>query len=249
MEHNYKSIKNWFLKDILKAVTKYSMIKQGERVGVALSGGKDSIVLLYMLYILKKQSHLDFELFTIHVKTSNYDTSDLKKFAKNFEIPYFDVDIEFENKEDFSTVNKNSICYWCSKVKRGALLKFANSLNLDKIAFGHHADDIAETFLMNIIQNRKLGSFSPKVVYENQHCEIIRPMIYIRESKISEIHKNMNFPILKYRCPFEIDNIRGEFKFKLKEIENFFSKKDFILSLVNSLENIDETNIWKNLIK
>ncbi|MBN2695317.1 tRNA 2-thiocytidine biosynthesis protein TtcA [bacterium] len=248
MENNYKSMKNWFLKDLIKAVTKYKMINNGDRVTVALSGGKDSVTMLYMLYILKKQSHINFELSAIHIKTSNYDTSNLKEFAEKFETPYYDVDIEFENSKDFSSINKNSICYWCSKVKRGALLKFANQLNIDKIAFGHHADDVAETFLMNIIQNRKLGSFSPKVIYDNQHCEIVRPMIYIRESKISEIHSKMNLPTLKYRCPFESENIRGGFKEKTKEIEKIFEKKDFVLSLINSLENIDETNIWKNLI-
>ena len=239
-----KNYRKWFLKDLLRAIETYEMIQDGESITVALSGGKDSSCLLFMLFLLKSYSHLTFKLSAIHIKVSDYNTEVLQRFCKTLEIPYFEEQLRLKQ----TSIEKN-ICYTCARLKRGAISHCLNHHQIHKVAYGHHADDVAETLMMNMIQNRKLGSFSPKVGVPESELVIIRPMVYLEESTIQRIHTYFKLPLLSYDCPHAKANIRSVYKKGVSQFNDLFNTRGFAKKLVASLENIDQTNIWGNVSK
>ena len=232
----------WFVTDVLRAITTYDLIRDRERICVALSGGKDSITLLYILWYLSAYSHLRFDLCALHIRTDEYDTSVLEALCEELDITYLEGSLSLAEPSP-----SKSICYVCSRLKRGAISDMLKEQGIRKIAYGHHADDVAETFFMNIVENKKLGSFSPRVEYDNNDMVIIRPMVYLEEQLITRIHRHAGLPVLDYRCPYETKNIRKDFKKALRELDSLFDTQGFSRQLVSALENVDFTNIWENL--
>lgn len=202
-EYN-RNHKKWFVKKCIKAITTYGMITPCEPVCVALSGGKDSTVLLFILWYINRYAGLSFSLSAAHIKTAEYDTSQLRSLCYELEVEYFE-DIIRGAVHPFDDKN---ICYLCSRFKRGALKTLAEQRSIIKIAYGHHADDVAETFFMNIIHGAKLGSFTPIVGIPQSEMRIIRPMIYLREDAIMAIHNYLSLPLLDYQCPYDPKSMR-----------------------------------------
>jgi len=238
-----KNYGKWFVSDVLHAIQKYALIESGERVCVALSGGRDSTTLLGILYYLKEFSHLSFDLSAVHIKTEAYDTMVLAQFCDSLGIEYFE-----ETLRPTSSGKPVNTCYMCSRLKRGALSSLIERQGIQNVAYGHHAGDVAETFFMNIVLHRKLGSFSPRVEYSDNSMVIIRPLVYLDQPRIHAIHKQMGLPRLEYRCKLADRNIRATFRQALGAMDNIFQTRDFSSRLVESLENIDYTNIWGDLI-
>jgi tRNA(Ile)-lysidine synthase TilS/MesJ len=239
-----KNYGKWFLTDVIHAISRYSMITEGEHICVALSGGKDSATLAYILTYLTRYSHLNFTLSALHIKTGEYDTGTLKALCNRLGIQYLEDRITPQQ-----TDADQSLCYTCARLKRGAMSRLLDQQGIRKIAYGHHADDVAETFFMNMVQNRKLGSFSPKVAVPESDMVIIRPMVYLQEATIQRIHQRLNWPVLDWHCPHAETNIRDHYKQAVSQLSNLFHTSDFPRKLVDSLENIDSTNIWANLTK
>ena len=237
-----KNYGKWFLTDVLRAITAYDLIREGERVCVALSGGKDSTALLYILWYLGAYSHLKFDLSALHIRTDDYDTSVLADLCRELRITYHETSLNLKQGAP-----DRSICYVCSRLKRGAISDILKEQGIKKIAYGHHADDVTETFFMNIVQNRKLGSFSPRVEYDNNDMIIIRPMVYLDEQRIVTIHRHAGLPVLAYTCPHEKQHIRKNFKKAVGKLDSLFDTQGFSRQLVGALEHIDFTNIWENL--
>ncbi len=233
----------WFVSDVLNAALKYTMMEKGERVCVALSGGKDSITLLYILYYINRYTYLKLDLTALHIKTADYETDILRSLCGELEIPYLEGGIRYGEKDA-----GDKRCYLCTRLKRGAISEILKENGIRKVAYGHHADDVAETFLMNIIHNRKLGSFSPKVGYRDNPMEIIRPMIYLTEKTIIRIHQYTGLPLLNYKCPHEEHNVRKEIKAAAGRLDGLFNTEGFNRKVVDALENIDTTNIWSDLL-
>jgi tRNA(Ile)-lysidine synthase TilS/MesJ len=218
------------------------MIIPGERVCVALSGGKDSTTLLYILWYLNRYSHLHFDLSALHIKTGVYDTSMMQQLCAALNIPYYEEPLNAPGPAP-----RKSVCSLCSRLKRGAMSAVLKNKGIRKIAFAHHANDIAETFFMNILQNKKLGSFSPRVEYDNNPMVVIRPLMYLEESTISRLHKFVGLEALEYQCPYAGGNIRRETKNAVMELDAVFGIRGFARRLVESLENVDKSNLWENV--
>lgn len=237
-----KNFGQWFVNDVLHAIKSYKMLHPNDQICVALSGGKDSITLLYILWFINQYSWLKFQLSALHVKTAEYDTSLLKELCNELSVPYFETQLFLTEK----TLSKDT-CYICSRLKRGAMNRFLEEKEIQIAAYGHHADDAAETFFMNIIKHKRLGSFSPKVDFEKYYINIIRPMIYLEEITIAALHKKIGLPVLDYKCPYTDHNIRSEFKANLQKMQQVFDTKHFSRIVVESLENIDWKNVWEDL--
>ncbi len=236
-----KNYSKWFVTDVIKAIEKYEMIPEGSNISVALSGGKDSITLLYILKYLQKYSHLSFHLSAIHIKTfSDYDSSVLSNYCESLEVPYFEDRLDTGGRQ-----MKKSVCYMCARLKRGAMSRMLAEKGIDRAAFGHHATDVAETFLMNIFENKKSGSFSPVVGVPGSKLKIIRPMIYLEESLITKLHKSLNLPLLDQSCDYGECNVRKDYKSLIGLMEDKLGKKNLALRITASLENVDQTNLWK----
>ena len=231
-----------FAKPMLKAIRKYNMIESGQKIAVGLSGGKDSITLLYLLAWLQKFSHLKFELSAIHINTfGNHDNEMLQNLCDNLQIKLFTQNLQ--RPDDLPT---KSICSACARLKRGAMRKICDENNFSAIAFGHHATDAAETLLMNMLINKKLGSFCPVVEISDSKVKIIRPMIYLTESQIINLHKKFELPTAEHKCPYEDKNQRTKYKAALKFLSEAAEVKNCELNIVSSLENIDEANLYSN---
>ena len=232
-----------FGKSLLKAIKNYDMIKAGDRIAVGLSGGKDSIVLLYLLSWLQKFSHLEYQLFAIHINTfGNHDNQLLENLCKELKIGLF---VEHLQRPD--DLPPKSICSACARLKRGAMRKICEKNRITTLAFGHHATDAAETLLMNMLVNKKLGSFCPIVRIPDSQIQIIRPMIYITESKIIELQKEFDLPVAERHCPYEDKNQRRKFKKLLKQFPEATDIQAPELQIVGALENIDLANLYQNV--
>jgi len=232
----------WFASDVLRAVSGYGLIEQGEKVCVALSGGRDSVALLYILWYLNAYSNLRFDLSAVHIKTDRYDTSLLADYCADLGVHYIEEGLDLKEE----TPDK-SICSVCSRLRRGAISRILEKEGTRKIAYGHHADDVAETFFMNIVHNRRLGSFSPRVEYADNPMIVIRPMIYLDAKRIERIHRYAGLPVLSYECPYVKDNLRQEFRKAMPGLDELFHTTGFSRILVDALENIDKTNVWEDL--
>ena len=238
-----KNYGQWFVNDVLHAIKTYKMFQPNEKVCVALSGGKDSITLLYILWFINQYSWLKLQLSALHVKTAEYNTSVLQDLCKSLSVSYYETQLFLTEK----TLSKDT-CYICSRLKRGAMSRFLQEKEIPIVAYGHHADDAAETFFMNMIKHKRLGSFSPKVDFEKYYINIIRPMIYLEEATIIKLHKKAGLPVLDYQCLHEDKNIRSEFKENVQKMQQVFGTKHFSRIVVESLENIDWKNVWEDLM-
>lgn len=215
------------------------MISPGQRIAVALSGGKDSTALLWMLAYVNRYSYLHFDLAGMHVRTDDYDTSPLAGLCRDLELPYYEASLEPTREAP----DKN-ICYLCARLKRGALSDLLKRHGMQTIAYGHHATDAAETFFMNIIESGKLGSFSPRVGFDDNAMVMIRPMIYLTEKTVAAIHAHAGLPVLAGRCPYETRNVRAVYKDRIRRLDDIFNVDHFDRKLVAALENPDRSNDW-----
>ena len=232
----------WFITDVIRAITKYSLIETGEEICVALSGGRDSATLLYILWYLKTYSHLDFNLCALHVLIDDYDTKGMSGLCAELGVKY----LESRLRVGKCTPAKN-VCSICSHLKRGAMVEALKGTGIRKVAFGHHADDVAETLFMNIVFNRRLGSFTPKVEIPEGEIIIIRPLVYLDGPLIKRLHTYFKLPAVLHICPYEDTGVRQSMRRAISGIEEQLEMKDFSRMVVSALENVDLSNMWMNL--
>ncbi len=234
----------WFLTDVIRAVNTYGLIEPGQKVCVALSGGRDSTALLYILWYLRNYSHLDFGLSALHVKTDDYDTAPLRELCDELQVTYREQGMRVGRR-----VSARNVCSICSRLKRGAMVEALKGSSITKVAFAHHADDVAETLLMNIVYNHKLGSFTPKVEVEGGGMVMIRPLIYLDGPLVKRLHTHFRLPSLLYACPYEDKGARASARNAIARMEGQQGMKDFSRSVVAALENLDPTTLWADMRK
>ncbi len=169
----------------IRGIQEYDLIKDGDKIAVCLSGGKDSYLLAKLLQELQKHSHYNFELEFIAMNPGFHDINyqmlvkGCKELGINVKI--FDTQI-FKVVEKIA---KEYPCYMCARMRRGALYDYAQSLGCNKIALGHHFDDFIETTMINVLYGGKFNTMMPKLKAQNyENMELIRPMVYIREADI-----------------------------------------------------------------
>lgn len=183
-----------------RAIDDYHMIQEGDKIAIGLSGGKDSICLLAVLNGYKKFAPYKFDIIAININLGFADTDQkevqaLKDFCKQENIPLIihDTDIAriiFEDRKE------KSPCSLCSKMRRGALNTIAIENGCNKIALGHHADDILETMLMCLMNEGRFSTFSPVSFMDRTNITLIRPFIYIEEKYLTALAKKYNYPIV-----------------------------------------------------
>lgn len=209
-------------KKIGAAIGDYEMIKDGDRVLVAVSGGKDSLTLLKLLHERKEWIPIDYEILAVHVQT-DYRCANcvhltvLKNFFEKNSLRYVIDKIQILTNPDGSTNEIN--CFWCSWNKRKSLFTIAGKYKCNKIAFGHHKDDIAQTTLLNLFYNGEISTMAPKVKMFDGELDIIRPLAYVEEKDIVRYAKEQNFPSHLCACPHGQKSQRKHMKDILREVE------------------------------
>lgn len=181
-----------------KAIADYNMIQSGDRVMVCLSGGKDSFTLLSLLNTLRIRSHNKFEIFayTLDQSQPGWDDSRLRLWLKNCRIPH-----EIETKDTYSVVmdkipEGKTYCSLCSRLRRGNIYRYAEEHGFDKVALGHHRDDLIESALMSMLYSGEIRSMPPKLLTDNKRNIVIRPMAYCQEQDIISYAQEQAFPII-----------------------------------------------------
>jgi tRNA 2-thiocytidine biosynthesis protein TtcA len=213
--------KEYYLsKKVGKAIMDYQMLSEGDRILVAVSGGKDSLTLLKILRDRLIFSPVKYELISAHIDTGK-DPVFLQSLKDYFERNNYSYVIEkigiFENSTD-SKID----CFWCSWNRRKALFQLADKFNCNKIALGHHLDDIVETILLNLFFNAEISSMSPKQTLFNEKLTIIRPLAYVEEKEIVSFANEQDFPLPNSHCSIFLNSKRSYIRKLLKEWERDF---------------------------
>ncbi|MDL2239885.1 hypothetical protein LJC73_06765 [Bacteroidales bacterium OttesenSCG-928-L14] len=153
LKHN-KNNNKWFSGKVLKTIQDFNLIEAGETIAVGLSGGIDSITLLLILEYISRFSHIKFHIIAVHVQVyDKHDTKVMEELCRDLDVEFFNI---FANNHDLPVPEKG-ICYTCSKLKKGALIEDLKARGINKLAFGHHADDLLETLLMKENTTKKLS--------------------------------------------------------------------------------------------
>lgn len=204
------------------AVDKYNMIEAGDKIAVGVSGGKDSLALLYALAKLRDFYPKPFSLVAV---TLDYqfngvaeDYTEIEALCKELKVKYI---VRRTNLWEviFETRKEKNPCSLCAKMRRGLLHDTAVANGCNKVALGHHMDDTAETFLMNLLNGGKIGCFSPVSYLSNKKLYLIRPLIFAYEKDVAAAARRANLPVVKSRCPMDKVSNRQNMKELLRSLE------------------------------
>ncbi len=221
-----------------KAINQYKMISNGDKVLAAVSGGKDSLVMLEALAAFKKFKTIDFQLEAIHIDVEDVgylaDSEFLKDYANSL-----NVKMHFETIEaGLEERGKKAPCFVCSWHRRKTLFEFAKSNDFKKLAMGHHLDDAVETLMINMAYHGHISSLPGKLKMFNGAMYLIRPLILLTDKDTREFANIRDFTKLKQPCPFEDVTKRTTARNLIEQLEAIHPKAKF--NLFNAMGNIDE---------
>lgn len=204
---------------VRRAVSDFNMIKSGDKIAVGLSGGKDSIALLSALAGLRRFYPEKFDIVAVRIDTGiGYDEQEEKTLADYCK--QIGVEYHVEKTQIFQVVfeerKEKNPCSLCANMRRGALNSTAKNLGCNKVALGHHADDLIETFFLSMIYEGRLSTFQPLTYLSKADLTVIRPLIYVKEHEIVSFSKDK--PILKNPCPVDKFTQREEVKNTIKDL-------------------------------
>ena len=220
----------------MKGIVQYGLIEEGDKILVGLSGGKDSLALLELLARRSRIYKPRFSVVAVHVVMTNIayesDMDYLRTYAEGLGVPF----VRYETSFDPSTDNRKSPCFLCSWNRRKALFTVAKEQGCNKIALGHHMDDILETLLMNMTFQGAFSTMPPRLVMRKFDMTIIRPMCLVHESDLVEMAALRGYRKQIKNCPYEKDSHRSEMKDVLKRLEAMNPEARF--SLWSSMNNV-----------
>ena len=233
------------LSEVRKAVDDYRMIAEGDKIAVGISGGKDSLTLLYALSSLRRFYPHPFELVavTVNLGFANLDLSEIKKLCEKLEVPYTVVktqigQIVFEQRQE------NNPCALCAKMRKGALNEAMKQLGCNKIAYAHHMDDVVETMMLSLLYEGRFHTFSPVTYLDDTGLTVIRPLIYMKEADVIGFVRKYEVPVVKSPCPADGHTKREYVKQLLKQLntENPGVKQRMFTAIQNGCDNLKEWN-------
>lgn len=231
----YKRIKS----AVGRAIADYNLIAEGDRVAVAVSGGKDSYTLLHILENLRRRAPVKYELMAINID-SGYPGFRADIIAEHLEEHGFRH--HMEQTGHYAIIQEkrrpgSSYCSICARLKRGVLYTLARQFNCNKLALGHHLDDFIETLLLNQFFVGSLKAMAPGMLADNGETTVIRPLVYVAEQDIIRFSRTNRFPVVCCCCPVcgQADQQRKKMKELLTTLErdNPFVKRSLLKALAN----------------
>lgn len=208
------------LGSLRRAVDHYDMLRDGDSVAVGLSGGKDSLALLVGLAALRKFFDKSYSLSAVAVLAGfpgqcADDFSAVRALCDTWEVPLHIVETEIAGIV-FGARREKNPCSLCANLRRGALCRKCAEIGANTLALGHHRDDVVETFMMNLLENGRLGCFMPVTTYPNTNLRVIRPLVYTEESDIRSLVRVMELPVYKNPCPVDGETNRARIETYLR---------------------------------
>lgn len=187
-----------------QAIEDYEMIQPGDTIALGLSGGKDSLTLLYALHQLQKFYPASFKLcaITVDLGFDQFDVTPLKKLCQQLSIPYQVIPSDI-GKILFDIRKETNPCSLCAKLRKGVLNQAALDFGCNKIAYAHHKDDLIETMLLSLFYEGRFHAFSPKSYLDRTNLTLIRPMLYVEENEVIKFKNKYQLPICKNPCPVD----------------------------------------------
>ena len=211
---------NSLVRKCKKAIIDYHMVENESGIMVGLSGGKDSLTLLYLLQEFQKLSKYKFALAAGHIGLGYQDQPGiLEAFCRRLGIPFYYQPTNI-SQVVFEIRQEKNPCSLCANMRRGALNNLAKNNGYDKVALGHHLDDVLETVLLKTFFEGKMDCFKPVSFLTVKEVTVIRPLIYIEEKEISKFAKQMAFPVVKSCCPANGLTKRQSMKEMIEQIES-----------------------------
>ncbi len=237
-----KNYRKWFLARVKRAIYDFGMIESGERVVVALSGGKDSVSLLHALSLISRSLPVKFELEAVFIKTGwPMDVLVLEEFCRYINVPFHIVETEIA-RIVFEERDGGSPCAICSHLRRGAMHTKALELGCNKVALGHHLDDVIETFFLSMIYTGQMKVFSPSTFLDRTGLTMVRPLVYLKAEEIKSFMESEKLPFIANPCPVNGHTQRDIVKeFMLDLVQRF---PDFKARFLNSILTFDRNNLW-----
>ena len=205
---------------VRRALDDYLMIEDGDKIAVGVSAGKDSLTLLCAMAEIRRFYPKKFDLLAITVDMGfeGMDFSPVKNFCEELGVEYEIVPTQI-SKIIFDVRKEKNPCSLCAKMRRGALYNYAKERGCNKVALGHHFDDVVETFMLNLFFEGRLGCFQPVTYLSNTDITLIRPMIYMPEKDVRYFASKTELPIQKSPCPADGNTEREEMKKLLTSLE------------------------------
>ena len=226
-----------------KAVEKFDMIQEDDRVAVGVSGGKDSLALLHALHLYRHFSPVKYELcaLTLDMGFAGFDTGPLSAYCEGIGVDHHIVKTEI-GPIIFDVRKEKNPCSLCARMRRGALHDWMVENDYNKLALGHHADDAIETLLMSLLYEGRLYTFQPVTYLSRKDITAIRPLIYATEKDIIGAVTRAELPVQKNPCPADNESARQEAKQMLKKLYKTHPQaRDRIM---HALENQEQTRLW-----
>lgn len=233
-------------REFTKAVRDYKLINEGDKVAVCISGGKDSFLLAKCIEELNKHGKVKFDVKYI-VMDPGYNKENRKLIEENAKL--LNIDINIFDSDIFNSVyslNEGSPCYLCARMRRGCLYSYAKSLGCNKIALGHHFDDVIETTLLSILYGGEIKGMMPKLHSDNfEGLELIRPLYLVREKDIKDWVKYNNLKFLNCACRFTekntIDHNENSKRLEIKKLIEKLEKENKVIpyNIFRATENVN----------
>ena len=240
----FKRLQKQLRREIGKAISDYHMVEDGDRIMVCLSGGKDSYTLLDMLMGLQPIAPVQFELVAVNLdqKQPDFPQQVLPNYLDSLGVEYHIVE-----QDTYSIVKEKldpgkTMCSLCSRLRRGILYNTAQKLSANKIALGHHMDDVVETMFLNMFHGSRLKTMPPKLMSDDQRNIVIRPLVYCREKDIAKYAKRREFPIIPCNlCGAQPNLQRAQIKQMLADWDK--QSPDRVANIFRSMQNITRSHM------
>lgn len=219
-----------------RAIDDYGMIHTGDKIAIGISGGKDSLTLLYALHGLQRfyPEKFDLEAITVDLGNPDFDISHIRHLCETMQIPYTVVKTEIAQIVFEERKEKNP-CSLCAKMRKGALNDAVKKLGCNKIAYAHHKDDIVETMMMSLIYEGHFYSFPPITHLDRTNLTVIRPLMYVSEADVKGFCRKYQLPVVKSPCPADGYTKRQYVKDLLRKLnlENPGVKERMFSAIIN----------------
>lgn len=224
------------------AIGRFDLIADGDKIAVGLSGGKDSLTLLYQLAGLRRYSPVRFDLHAVMLGLrEDVPTIGVEAFCRKAAVPFHFIPTQIQSIV-FDYRQEKNPCSLCANLRRGALNNVAKELGCNKVALGHHLDDVIETLLLSLFYEGRIHTFSPRTYLSRKDLTVIRPLILTPESVSRQLAELLDFPVVDYCCPAAGKTKRQVMKEYIDSLEK--DNPAIRHKLLSAVQNIDIAPLW-----
>lgn len=204
---------------VRKAIDDYGMIDEGDKIAVGISGGKDSLTLLYALHSLQRfyPKHFEIQAVTVDLGFENLNLEKIRTLCSDLGVAYHIVKTDIA-QIIFEERKETNPCSLCAKMRKGALNQAVKEDGCNKVAYAHHKDDVVETMLMSLIFEGRFHTFSPVTYLDRMQLSVIRPLMYMNEADVIGFVNKYNVPVVKSPCPADGNTKREYIKNLLRQL-------------------------------